>query len=204
MVYQGCDTRFREPVGEGKMREVAARYGLPPRYVLNVGTVEERKNVLLAVKALPQLEADVCLVVVGRRTRYADTVWQWVARHGLTSRVLFLEGVPNSDLPAIYRRASAFVYPSRYEGFGIPIIEAIQSGLPVVAAKGSCLEEAGGPDCCYVDPDDSGAMAAALNEILSIDQQQRVERAKNYVRRFENSNVAQQILQEYDRIIHDS
>ena len=204
VVYQGCDTRFREPVGEGKMREVAARYGLPPRYVLNVGTVEERKNVLLAVKALPQLEADVCLVVVGRRTRYADTVWQWVARHGLTSRVLFLEGVPNSDLPAIYRRASAFVYPSRYEGFGIPIIEAIQSGLPVVAAKGSCLEEAGGPDCCYVDPDDSGAMAAALNGILSTDQQQRVERAKNYVRRFENSNVAQQILQEYDRIIHDS
>jgi glycosyltransferase involved in cell wall biosynthesis len=180
---------------------VKERYQLPSRYILNVGTVEERKNVLLAVKALPQLPNDVQLVIVGRRTRYADSVWEWATRHGVSDRVMFLEGVPNSDLPAIYRSAAAFVYPSRYEGFGIPVIEAIQSGLPVVAATGSCLEEAGGPDSYYVNPDDSDAMAATLNDILSTDQQERIARSQEYVKQFENANVAQQILKEYDLLL---
>ena len=87
--------------------------------------------------------------------------------------------MPNADLPALYQMADVFVYPSRYEGFGVPVIEAAQSGLPVVAATGSCLEEAGGPDNSYVDPDDSDAMAAALN----------------------GNRVAEQMLEEYRRVL---
>ena len=203
VIYQSCDTRFRDPVSGEKSREVAARYGLPARYVLNVGTVEERKNVLLAVRALRKLPADVCLVVVGRHTSYEDDVREWAARNGLADRVLFFEGVANEDLPVFYQRASAFVYPSRYEGFGIPVIEAIQSGLAVVAAKGSCLEEAGGPDSYYVDPDDAEGMAAALNEILATGAEERRARARQYVTRFENTNVAQQIIGEYERLMKE-
>ena len=137
LVYQSCDTRYRLLRSEDELQKIHAEYDLPPRYILNVGTVEERKNVLLAVKALEKLPADLSLIIVGRQTKYAEKVKRYIRRHQLDQRVRFLQGVPNSVLPAIYQMAEAFVYPSRYEGFGIPVIEAIQSGLPVVAATGS-------------------------------------------------------------------
>ena len=111
----------------------------------------------------------------------------------------FLQGVPNSVLPAIYQMAEAFVYPSRYEGFGIPIIEAIQSGLPVVAATGSCLEEAGGPDSFYVDPDDSEGLREAILKAIA-QRDHLVPKAQEYIRRFENGDVARQVLDCYQRM----
>ena len=127
------------------------------------------------------------------------TMLSYIKQNGLQHRVCFLHGVPNEDLPSVYQQAEAFVYPSRYEGFGIPIIEAIQSGLPVVAATGSCLEEAGGPDCLYVHPDDAKGMAKAILSAIK-ERKERVERSREYIRRFENQNVAQQVLKEYSRL----
>ena len=120
----------------------------------------------------------------------------------MTSRVHILHGVSNEDLPAIYHLAEVFVYPSRYEGFGIPIIEAIQSGLPVVACTGSCLEEAGGPDSLYVDPDDEKAMADAIQK-ASEEKEIRVRKSQEYIQRFENSNLANQMMEEYDKTMND-
>lgn len=203
VIYQSCSQRFRQPVSESALREVAARYRLPQRYVLNVGTIEERKNVLLAVRALHQLPQDVHLVVVGRRTSYTDRVQKYIERHALAGRVHILHGVPDAHLYAIYRGAECFVYPSRYEGFGIPVIEAIQSGLPVVACTGSCLEEAGGDSCLYVGPDDVGGMAAAISHSLrgSEGREQRVAAGLAYVARFENSDIAAQVVEEYHKVL---
>ena len=199
VVYQSCGTAFSAPVSDDKIAEVRHRYGLPARFVLNVGTIEERKNVLLAVKALEKLPSDVALVIVGRRTGYADRVERYAEAHGLQRRVVMLQGIPNADLPAIYQAAGVFVYPSRYEGFGLPIIEAIQSGLPVVAATGSCLEEAGGPANAYVDPDDHEAMARAINLWLSNDnlRQRVVAESREYVRRFESTDLARDMIEIY-------
>ena len=198
IIYQRCRTRFcmREP--EQKLQEVNAQYDLPARYILNVGTIEVRKNVGLVVKALRHLPDDLHLVVLGRPTQYKETVLREAADSGVTHRLHFLHGIPNEDLPSIYQLAECFVYPSRYEGFGIPIIEAIQSGLPVVAATGSCLEEAGGPDSLYVSPDDAEGMAEAVVCAIK-EREERVARSREYVRRFENSNVARQMLEEYQR-----
>ena len=203
VIYQSCSTFFKSREGEGRLQDVNARYELPPRYIVSVGTIEERKNILLAVKALPLLPDDLSLVVVGRSTPYCEQVKRYVAENGLDKRVLFLHQVPNEDLPSIYQMAEACVYPSRYEGFGIPIIEAIQSGLPVVAATGSCLEEAGGPDSLYVDPDDHEAMARAINSCLlgAEGRDDRIRRSMDYVKRFENQDVALQIIEEYKKII---
>ena len=206
VVYQACSTFFKLREGEDKLQDVNARYMLPARYIVNVGTIEQRKNIMLAVKALRRLPQDIALVVVGRSTPYCDKVRGYIADNGIGQRVRILHGVPNDDLPAIYQMAEACVYPSRYEGFGIPIIEAIQSGLPVVACKGSCLEEAGGPDCLYVDPDDDEAMARAILQVLkgADGRDNRIAKAQQYITRFENSNVAQQVLDIYRQLIMDN
>ena len=199
LIYQSCAPRFAGDPDAGKMWAVRDQYALPDRYVLSVGTVEERKNVLLAVQALHWLPDDVSLVIVGRPTPYAATVSDYIDRERLHPRVMMLSGVPDDDLPAIYRMADAFVYPSRYEGFGIPVIEAISMGLPVVACTGSCLEEAGGPDSLYVDPDDAEAMAHALSQTLygAPGREQRIELSRRYIRRFENTGAARRFAEIY-------
>ena len=199
VVYQSCDTRFRLLVSPEQKQDVRARYSLPKRYVLFVGTIEERKNALLAAQALPYLSDEIHLVLVGRQTAYAKTITSFARQNGLANRIHMLSGVPTSDLYAIYQQAECFVYPSRYEGFGIPIIEAIQSRLPVIACTGSCLEEAGGPDNVYVDPDEPQEMAMAIKSITDNPDAARqiVTRSLDYIRRFENGNVAQEMLNVY-------
>lgn len=199
VVYQGCSPRFRRVEGEDKREKVHTAYSLPQRYVVCVGTIEERKNALLAVEALNFLPQDISLVIVGRATKYTEKVRRYVADNKLQTRVKILTNVPHDDLPAIYQMAEVCAYPSRYEGFGIPVIEGIQSGLPVVAATGSCLEEAGGPDSQYVSPDDPRAMAAAIDRVLKgrPEREGRIERARQYVTRFENHHMAEEIYQLY-------
>ena len=140
VIYQSCAPKFS-----------VSQSAMPSnRYILSVGSIEARKNILLAVKALPYLPEAVSLVIVGRHTPYTDEVIAYAKKEGLTHRIKIMHGVSDEELPKLYAGAEAFVYPSRYEGFGIPIIEAISCGLPVVACTGSCLEEAGGPDALYV------------------------------------------------------
>ena len=200
LVYQSCSTRFSQPVSPSLLVEARRKYRLPQRYVLNVGTVEVRKNILLGIRAMAKLPADLHLVIVGRQTKYQKRLDAEIRKLGLGNRIHFLQGVPNTLLPAVYRQAEAFIYPSRYEGFGVPVIEAIQSGLPVVAATGSCLEEAGGPDSLYVDPDDADGAAAAVLSAME-NRTGMVERSRHYVRRFENQDVASQVLEVYGKAL---
>ena len=200
LVYQSCSTRFSQPVSPSLLVEARRKYRLPQRYVLNVGTVEVRKNILLVIRAMAKLPADLHLVIVGRQTKYQKQLDAEIRKLGLGNRIHFLQGVPNTLLPAVYRQAEAFIYPSRYEGFGVPVIEAIQSGLPVVAATGSCLEEAGGPDSLYVDPDDADGAAAAVLSAME-NRTGMVERSRHYVRRFENQDVASQVLEVYGKAL---
>ena len=201
VIYQGCSNRFRKSVSEADMNRVKAKYNLSDNFILNVGSIEERKNVLLAVKALGCLLDSFRMVIVGKHTKYTDEVIAYVKKNGLEDRVQILHGIPDDDLPVIYHLAKVFVYPSRYEGFGIPIIEAIQTGLPVVACTGSCLEEAGGPDCLYVSPDDVEGMANAIKQAIA-EKDVRVPRAQEYIKRFENSNLAAQVIEEYEKTIN--
>lgn len=202
VIYQSCSTHFKTRESEARLQDVHARYLLPGRYIIHVGTVERRKNILLAVKALAHVDSDVSMVIVGRQTPYADEVKAYAETHGLAKRVRWLTGVPNADLPSLYQMAEACVYPSRYEGFGVPIIEAIQSGLPVVACTGSCLEEAGGPDCFYVAPDNDQAMAQAITQVLAgaPGREERIARSQAYIARFEGANVGAQVLDVYRRV----
>ena len=203
IVYQSFAPRFSVEVSEEQRTQVRSVYQLPQRYILNVGSIEARKNILQAVQALPLLPDDVALVMVGRHTPYTDQVLQYVREHHLEERVRVLHGVPDEHLPMLYALAESFVYPSVYEGFGIPIIEAISCGLPVVACSGSCLEEAGGPDSLYVQPGNVEAMAAAIRLTLvgAEGRELRIENSKKYIRRFSGCNVASQVADIYQRLL---
>ena len=186
--------------------QIRMQYGLPKRFILNVGTIEQRKNILLAVKALPYLPEDLSLVIIGGHTSYTNEVLDYVNTNDLSRRVFILHNVPDDHLPALYAQAEAFVYPSIYEGFGIPIIEAISSGLPVVGCTGSCLEEAGGPDSLYVANDDPEALAAAVRQVLmgAPGREERIARSQEYIRRFEGNNVASQVVDIYHSLLQPS
>ena len=202
VVYQSCSGRFANTLSPSQIKAAQQRLQLPKRFVLNVGTIEERKNAALAVKALPSLPDDIHLVIVGRRTKYTSIVEKTAKQLGVSHRLHIMSGIGDDDLQAIYQLAETFVYPSRYEGFGIPIIEAIQSGLPVVACTGSCLEEAGGADCLYVAPDDHQSFANAIKLTLcgAEGREQRIERSREYVKRFENNDTALQVAKIYSKL----
>ena len=208
VIYQSFAPRFKvppsSPQGGVSLPQVGVQRG--SSYILSVGTIEERKNVLLAVKALEYLPENLSLVLVGRSTDYAKTVRKYADHHGLGRRVVMRHDVTNDELPQLYAGAEAFVYPSRYEGFGIPIIEAISMGLPVVAATGSCLEEAGGPHSLYVSPDDAEGLAAAVRSVLrgASGREERINRCRDYIRRFEGQDVAQQVIRLYMALCHNT
>ena len=195
VIYQSCAPKFKAPAS-----------CLTPssfRYILSVGSIEARKNILLAVKALPYLPEELNLVVVGRHTPYTDEVMAYAEKEKLSHRIKIMHGVNDEELPKLYAEAEAFVYPSRYEGFGIPIIEAISCGLPVVACTGSCLEEAGGPDSLYVDPDDEKAMAHAIRLVLkgAEGREARICNSRKYIERFAGNDVAGQVMEVYRQLL---
>ncbi|WP_455108703.1 glycosyltransferase family 4 protein [Porphyromonas sp.] len=202
-VYQGCSERFAQIQPE----EVAAArqaLRLPQRYMLFVGSIEERKNLLLAVEALAQLQdKELHLVAVGRRTPYVQQVLDRARRLGVMSRLHLLHQVGATYLPGIYGGAEVFVYPSRFEGFGIPIIEALNAGIPVIGATGSCLEEAGGPTSLYTDPDNADMLASLIDRVL-IDISLRrlmIDEGRSYVERFTPKRIARDLSQVYEQVM---
>ncbi len=199
LIYQSCSPRFNTSQNY-KTSNLNSKLG---RYVLSVGSIEPRKNTMLALKAIHHLPDDISLVLVGRHTAYTDKLIQYARANGLEHRLHILHGVPDTDLPALYAGAECFVYPSVYEGFGIPIIEAISCGLPVVACTGSCLEEAGGPDSLYVAPNDAIGMANAIRRSFkgADDREERIQRSMDYIRRFSGTDVAGQVVDVYKRVL---
>lgn len=203
VIYQGCDPAFAVSLPESKKKEVVELYQLPLRYILHVGSIEERKNMMEAVEALALMKhTELHLVIIGRRTPYTARIEQLVKERHLEKRVHLLHGIPFAHLPAIYQSAACFVYPSRYEGFGIPILEALHSGIPVVAATGSCLEEAGGPDSIYVSPDSPSSMAEAFDALMDDEAlcRRMVSGGRRYAARFNEKAIASAYLRLYKEV----
>ncbi len=203
VVYQGCDAQFAKEIGEDEKIRVAQKYELPQRYILNVGSIETRKNALQIVRALKDIDEAVSLVIVGRRTKYATKIDEYVKNNNLDARIKIISGIDFKDLPAVYAQAEVFVYPSFYEGFGIPIVEALNVGVPVVAATGSCLEEAGGASSIYVNPTKDKEMSDAINRVLTDSdlRAKMIADGKEYAKRFSEEQCAKEIFDIYKSLI---
>ncbi|RZA01404.1 MAG: glycosyltransferase family 1 protein [Sphingobacteriaceae bacterium] len=204
VVYQGCDPSFSVVQTAEQKLAVKQKYNLPDEFILSVGTIEERKNLLLTVKALLLVNDGIPLVVVGKPTPYINKVKAFIANNNLSDRAIFLHDVAFHDLPAIYQQANVFVYVSRYEGFGIPLLEAINCGTPAIAAAGSCLEEAGGPNSLYVNPDDAAGLAANINKVLKDEtlRQQMAEKGRQYAAEFAEEKLSLQLMQLYTNTLN--
>ncbi|MGQ9466499.1 MAG: glycosyltransferase family 4 protein [Anaerolineae bacterium] len=168
VVYHGVDPIFR-PLAAEEVAAFRARRGLPDRFVLFVGTLEPRKNLVRLIEAFARsgVDAETALVLVGARGWYDDEVFATVERLGLSSRVHFPGYVPNDELPLWYNAARVFAYPSLYEGFGLPVLEAQACGTPVLTSSVSALPEAAGNGALRVDPYDVEAIAEGLRSLLT-------------------------------------
>lgn len=200
VIYQGCQDVFREYMADEVRSQLISRFNLPKSFILNVGTIEERKNILSVVKVLRNI--DTHLVIVGSDTEYTLLVKRYIKEFHLESKVSFLKGVSSQELAALYRSAQLFVYPSLFEGFGIPIIEALYSGTPVITSKGSCFGEAGGEGSIYVDPFNCDELQAAIVKVLDdvTLRTKMIKEGKEYVTRFNSGYIGDSYIKLYKSI----
>lgn len=201
VVYQGCHQAFKENQGEQVLNSVKAKYGLPDRFILNVGTIEERKNLLNIVKAVNGTE--IPLVVIGRKTRYFNKIRKFLKKNKLENQVHFLENVSMDELAAIYKLADIFVYPSFFEGFGIPVIEALFSGTPVITSNVSCLPEAGGENSVFIDPNNFKDISAKINFLWNnrSERDRRAEKGLQFVQKFSDDTISKQLMSLYKGVL---
>lgn len=205
VVYQGCHVNFSRHFSVEEINAVKAKYRTPESYVLHVGTIEARKNMLLLVRALASMPENerMPVVVVGRPTRYKEQIVDVARELKVDKLIHFLHGVSFLDLPAIYQGASVFVYPSFFEGFGIPIVEALESNVPVIAATGSCLSEAGGPGSMYVNPNDAEGLAYHLRTLLSNDDLRKsmITSGREHLKNFRPEVIARELIEIYKETV---
>jgi glycosyltransferase involved in cell wall biosynthesis len=201
VIYQGCHHAFKEQQSPELMQAVKDKYNLPERFILNVGTIEERKNLLNVVKAIKGTK--IPLVVVGRKTRYYQKIENFLKKNKMEKQVLFLEGVSMDELACLYKLADIFVYPSFFEGFGIPVIEALFSKTVVVTSNTSCLPEAGGKDSVYINPDSDLDIRAKLKFLWEneSERKRREEKGFDFVQKFNDEPIAKQLMNFYQKII---
>jgi glycosyltransferase involved in cell wall biosynthesis len=174
VIYQDCSPEFHVQLSDFEINAARLKYNLPKEYILTIGTVEKRKNqelILNALSLLPSSERPF-LVIVGKHTAYIKEIMSIITNKRLEKDVLILNFVSFQDLPALYQGAKLFVYPSVFEGFGIPLVEALNSKTPVITSIGSCFSEAAGENSIYVDPYDPEALKTALCDVLGSESRQ--------------------------------
>jgi glycosyltransferase involved in cell wall biosynthesis len=186
VIYQNISERFFLNHYVEDADEVLARYHLPSKFILTVGTIEHRKNQLKVIKALHRYGIDIPYVIVGRATPYTDEIRAYIAENRLKDKVIILNKVPDFDLPALYQQALCLVYLSHYEGFGLPVVEAMACGCPVITSSVSSLPEIGGDAALYCNPDDEECLASLISKVagnLSL-RKEMTEKGKKQARMF--------------------
>jgi glycosyltransferase involved in cell wall biosynthesis len=206
VAYIACEPSFSRPVMAEDLARIREKYALRAKYILSVGTIEPRKNLptlLAAFADVAATETDIELVVAGRKGWKWQETFDAAERSRVADRIRFLEYVPPGDLPALYAGAILFVYPTFYEGFGIPPLEAMASGIPVIASNTSSLPEVVGESAVLVDPRDTQAITESIQRLLHDDRsRERLSRAgREQAGRFSWEEFARKIL---ERVVEQS
>ena len=198
VVYQGCNAIFHYPMTNNTKLAVQKKYNLPKDYLLSVGNIEERKNLLTILKALKELPNQK-LVVIGNGKAYKIKCLRFISKHSLSNRVLFLSNLNLEEMAAIYQNAQIHIYPSIFEGFGIPILEALFSKTPVITSKEGCFAEAGGTFSKYINPLSVREMKETILEILNSQELQEKMKTEGlkHAQNFTDDKIADNLMKVY-------
>ncbi|MEM1218683.1 MAG: glycosyltransferase family 1 protein [Bacteroidota bacterium] len=206
VIYQPVAGHYYELLPVSQVERIRQQYHLPETFVLSVGTIEARKNLGLVIEALGQIPKAhrPPLVVVGKPTSYKKEVVENIQKRQLGQQVLWLDWLEDyRDLQALYQAATLFVYPSKYEGMGLPVIEAQLSGTLAITSTASSLPEAGGEHAVLVDPENSEELAVQIQVLLS-DTESRKQKAEAGQRdarlRFNPATLTKQLHRLYERL----
>ncbi len=200
VVYQSIGDQFYATVDHKIDESIRSSYEIKPGYILCVGSLSERKNQLNLIQAFSKLpRGSERLVLVGKGDTYRKRLEMMIEQLGLEKDVVILDHVKPADLPALYRGAKVMAYPSFFEGFGLPIVEALVSGVPVVTSKGNCFPEAGGPSSIYVDPFDIDDIARGLSLVVHDDvlQKKMKEDGLLFSRKFLKEEISKRMMELY-------
>ena len=193
-------------------QEIHKKYKCKPSYILSVGTIQPRKNYTLLIEAFAKYckntnNKETDLLIVGKKGWLYDQILKAPKTFGIEERVKFLSFVPDSDLPSLYAQAQCFCLPSLYEGFGLPVLEAMAGGCPVVVSNSSSLPEIAGKAGIYVDPNDPDAIAKGLKEAISEknskEGKKRRELGYQQVKKFTWENAAKETLKVLTEVAHN-
>jgi glycosyltransferase involved in cell wall biosynthesis len=199
VIYHGINNNFKvkSDYSAARVKAIAFKYHLPPKYLLYVGRVNIRKNISRLVSAIKLLDDKVIkLVIVGEQGNSADALKAQIQVESLGNRVIFTGHVPEEDLYVIYANATVFCFPSYAEGFGLPPLEAMQCGVPVIVSNRTAMPEICGDAAIYINPDDTEDVANKVNTLLNdIDLYERkVIAGVNHARQFTWPKSANGIL----------
>ncbi len=201
VIHHGYDRNFKSVIDGLDKDVVMKKYGLEKPFVMSIGRLEEKKNTKLIVEAFDKLKSQLSnvncqLLLVGKPGYGYEAVEDVIGKSPYRNDIKIPGWVDQEDLPVLLAAAEVFVFPSLYEGFGLPVLEAMASGTPVVAATGSSLEEVGGNAAIYIDPMDVDAIATALEQVLNYDaiREQCVTRGYERVKDFSWEKCAEETM----------
>jgi len=204
VIYQSINPVFFNEVDSQTKYELRKKYQLPKKFILSVGTVEPRKNLLGLLEGMVLSKSYVPLVVVGKLTDYQNKIQKYIEADLNRLQVYFLSRIQDDELAALYQMADILVYPSHYEGFGLPVAEAQASGCPVITSNISSMPEAGGDAAVYISPDNPEEIGDAIKTFLE-DQELRermIAKGKINAQRFTPEVFSKQINQLYNQTLH--
>jgi glycosyltransferase involved in cell wall biosynthesis len=211
VIHEAVGAEFTRPLSPATIDAAVRRYGLRHPYCLFVGNLEPRKNLPALIEAFAEVRRrfkmdgrSMQLALVGTRAWLHAGIFRAVERHGLGDDVAFTGYVPIGDLPALYGGAACFVFPSLYEGFGLPVLEAMAAGAPVIAARTGSIPEVAGDAALLVDARVPGELAAAIEAVLSEAalRERLIARGRARAATFEWDAVARQTLAVYEAVYH--
>ncbi len=202
VVYQGCDAIYRKPVNVDQKQHVRSKYNIPTDFILSVGAIEKRKNTKLIVEALHRTKNKMPLLIVGKPTEYEKELRELIAKRGMLHQVYIINNVTTEDLPVFYAMAKAFVFPSIFEGFGIPILEALTIGTPVITSSGSCFEETAGAFSLYADPTDADQWGDQIKRVLTDEELRKtmIAEGKKHALGFSDESTANNLMAVYNSL----
>ena len=203
VIYPGIKSETRNPKSETNMEELRKKFGIKDKFILFVGTLQPRKNIAKLIEAFSKLDSNLQLVIVGKKGWQYEEILSAPKKFDVENRVLFVQDASDEDLPALYKNAEFFILPSLYEGFGLPVLEAMSNDCPVITSNVSSLPEAGGDAALYVDPQNTEDITKKMQKLLDDKdlREELVKKGREQVKKFSWEKTARETLKVLEEVV---